>query len=208
MTFKQSLTFRHACKIFDENKKISDDDFKDILEAGRLAPSSFGLEHWEFWLVQNNDFRQKIRKACWNQVQITSCSHLLIIFAKISDFKKGSKYIKDMFLRRFANDKAQHEAYIEKFDNFLLKNIGQSDIEIFAWSKAQCFLTAANMMNAAACLGIDTCAIEGFDENELNEVLKINPSEKRVAMLLPFGYRINEPKSKIRKNLDEFLKIF
>ena len=40
--------FRHACKEFDVNKKITDEDFKFILETGRLSPSSFGFEPWHF----------------------------------------------------------------------------------------------------------------------------------------------------------------
>ncbi|MCI5785925.1 MAG: nitroreductase family protein, partial [Helicobacter trogontum] len=35
---------RFACKIFDKTKKIPNDEFQAILESGRLAPSSFGLE--------------------------------------------------------------------------------------------------------------------------------------------------------------------
>ena len=208
MTFKESLNFRHACKIFDENKKISESDFNEILEAGRLAPSSLGLEHWDFYLVQNSEFREKIRKACWDQVQITSCSHLLVIFAKIAVFRPNSEYIQKMIARRFDKNSEQHNAYLARINNFLVENVGQSEIEIFAWSKAQCFLSAGNMMNAAAMLGIDSCAIEGFVEKDLNEVLGINPSEKRVAMLLPLGYRIKDAQPKIRRRLDEFLTKF
>ena len=33
-TFEQAMAFRHACKIFDETKKISDENINYILEAG------------------------------------------------------------------------------------------------------------------------------------------------------------------------------
>ena len=55
------------------------------------------------------------------------------------------------------------------------------------------------MMMQAAILGIDSCAIEGYNESELNEILGIDPAKKRVAMLLPFGYRIKEQKPQIAK---------
>ncbi len=42
--FLEMMNFRHACKVFDETKKISDEDFQYILEAARLSPSSFGYE--------------------------------------------------------------------------------------------------------------------------------------------------------------------
>lgn len=38
-TFMEAMDFRHACKIFDETKKISSDDLNFILEAGRKSPS-------------------------------------------------------------------------------------------------------------------------------------------------------------------------
>ena len=65
MTFSDVLAFRHACKIFDENRAISDSEWAQILEAGRLAPSSFGLEPWEFELIENKNLREKLRGACW-----------------------------------------------------------------------------------------------------------------------------------------------
>ena len=59
MNFLEAMKFRHACKIFDENKKISAGEFDFILEAGRLSPSSTGLEQWDFLVVQNPQLRQR-----------------------------------------------------------------------------------------------------------------------------------------------------
>ena len=44
------LNFRHACKEFDSTKKISSEDLEVILEGGRLAPSSVGIEPCQFSL--------------------------------------------------------------------------------------------------------------------------------------------------------------
>lgn len=55
MNYLEILKFRHACKIFDENKKIGAGEFDFILEAGRLSPSSTGLEQWDFLVVQNKE---------------------------------------------------------------------------------------------------------------------------------------------------------
>lgn len=205
MEFMEAMNFRHACKIFDENKKIDESKFTQILEAGRLSPSSLGLEHWDMLLVENRDMRERLRIACWNQPQITTCSHLLVIFAKIEEFRVGSDYIKDMIGRRFDKSAKEHDLYIAKINDFLLNNVGQSEAEIFAWSRAQCYLMAQNMMMAAATLGIDSCPIEGFVVSELDEVLGHDRAKKRVTMLLPFGYRVNEQKPKVRRSLDEIL---
>lgn len=203
MTFSDVLAFRHACKIFDENRAISDSDWDQILEAGRLAPSSLGLEPWEFELIEDKNLREKLRGACWGQAQITSASKLLIIYAKISDLAPNSDYILCMVLRRMDKNSDAHKAYMGAI-NSVLEQVGLAPNLVFGWAKAQCFLSAMNMMNAAAFLGIDSCPIEGFVERDVNEILGVNPNIKRVALILPFGYRIQEQKPKIRKNLDEF----
>lgn len=203
MTFSDVLAFRHACKIFDEKRAISDSEWAQILEAGRLAPSSLGLEPWEFELIENKNLREKLRGASWGQAQITSASKLLIIYAKISDLAPNSDYIFRMVSRRMDKNQDAHKAYM-RVVNSVLEQVGLAPNLVFGWAKAQCFLSAMNMMNAAAFLGIDSCPIEGFVERDVNEILGVNPNIKRVALILPFGYRIQEQKPKIRKNLDEF----
>ena len=203
MTFSDVLAFRHACKIFDEKRAISDSEWTQILEAGRLAPSSLGLEPWEFELIENKNLREKLRGASWGQAQIASASKLLIIYAKISDLAPNSDYIFRMVSRRMDKNQDVHKAYMGVV-NSVLEQVGLTPNLVFGWAKAQCFLSAMNMMNAAAFLGIDSCPIEGFVERDVNEILGVNPDVKRVALILPFGYRIQEQKTKIRKNLDEF----
>ncbi len=43
-----ALKFRHACKKFDPERKISQADLDEILECGHLSPSSFGMDHGSF----------------------------------------------------------------------------------------------------------------------------------------------------------------
>ena len=200
MNYLEILKFRHACKIFDESKKISAGEFDFILEAGRLSPSSTGLEQWDFLVVQNKELREKIKAVSWNQVQITSCSHLVVILAKIKEVKVGSSYIDKMIARR---DDKNIEAIAARQKFFLLSNFKNDDELTFQWSHEQCMIAATNMMNAAASLGIDSCPIEGFDRQALNEILGLDESEKRVAIVVPFGYRLNPQPEKLRRQGSE-----
>ena len=200
MNYLEILKFRHACKIFDESKKIGAGEFDFILEAGRLSPSSTGLEQWDFLVVQNKELREKIKAVSWNQAQITSCSHLVVILAKIKEVKVGSSYIDKMIARR-ADKNIEAIAARQKF--FLLSNFKNDDELTFQWSHEQCMIAATNMMNAAASLGIDSCPIEGFDRHALNEILGLDESEQRVAIIVPFGYRLNPQPEKLRRQRAE-----
>ncbi|WP_103603313.1 NAD(P)H-dependent oxidoreductase [Campylobacter concisus] len=203
MNYLEILKFRHACKIFDESKKIGAGEFDFILEAGRLSPSSTGLEQWDFLVVQNKELREKIKAVSWNQVQIASCSHLVVILAKIKEIKFGSNYVDKMIARRADKDPEAIAARQKFYHDFLLSNFKNDDELTFQWSHEQCMIAATNMMNAAASLGIDSCPIEGFDRRALNEILGLDESEKRVAIVVPFGYRLNPQPEKLRRQRAE-----
>jgi len=99
-SFHQALSFRHACKTFDASRKINSLDFTQILEFGRLSPSSFGMEQWRFVVVETPELREKLREACWGQPQITESSHVIVILAKTSGVEPGTDYVKQIFERR------------------------------------------------------------------------------------------------------------
>ena len=61
--FQKALQFRHACKIFDETKAIPSEQFAEILDAGRMSPSSMGVEPTRFLVVRDKDLRQRLKEA-------------------------------------------------------------------------------------------------------------------------------------------------
>ncbi len=61
-------------------------------------------------------------------------------------------------------------------------------------------------MTAATMAGIDSCPIEGFEKEKVEEVLALNTSKYQVTMLLPFGYRINEQSTQLRLDFDEVVE--
>jgi len=189
----KALDFRHACKVFDENKKIPDEAMHFILEAGRKSPSSFGMEAWKFLVITNEDLKAKLRRACWNQVQITSCSHLVIILAGIDSVKPESGEVRKRFERREMPEE-KLEFYMDLYKNHLQETLS-SDENIYHWTSKQTYIAAANMMSAAATLEIDSCPIEGFDKKEVEKILELDTTKYQLSLVLPFGYRL-DPQSK------------
>jgi len=203
-TFLESLEFRHACKVFDESKKIPQKDLEFILDAGRRAPSSFGMEAWKFLVITNEELKAKLRPLCWNQVQITSCSHLVVVLAGIESVKVESGIPKKRFARReMPQDKL--DFYLNLYADHLKETLS-SDENIYAWTAKQTAFAAANMMSAAAVKGVDSCPIEGYDRDALEALLELDKSKYRLSMLLPLGYRINEQSSQQRLSYDEVVE--
>ena len=94
---------RYACKKYDKTKVVSDEDFMAIIEAGRLSPSSFGLEPWKFILVKNEEMLNDMREFAWGAINsLNGASHIVMVLARkgvTSDskyFEKIGKEIKNI----------------------------------------------------------------------------------------------------------------
>ena len=202
--FSKAMNFRHACKVFDETKKISDEEMKFILEAGHKSPSSFGMEAWKFLVITNEDLKAKLRPACWDQIQMTSCSHLVVVLAGIDSVKVETGIPKQRFSRRDIPQE-QLDFYLSLYAGHL-DTVLSSDDNIYSWTARQTYIAAGNMMTAAAFIGIDSCPIEGFDKGQVEEILGLDTSKYQLSMVLPFGYRLNEQSSQKREPFEDIVE--
>lgn len=211
----KAFYFRHACKEFEPNQKIPDDDFKLILEAARLSPSSVGLEPWRFVIIQNRDIREKIRNVSWGaQGQALTASHFMVVLARtMTDLKFDSEYVTHMVKEVHQIPDEVVELLIDK--NY--KNFAESDFKLmendramFDWACKQAYIALSTMMTTAAIMGIDSCPIEGFDRDKVHQVLKeeglLDETHFGVACFAAFGYRVREPRSKSRQSLEEIVE--
>jgi len=206
-TFEEAMEFRHACKVFDDTKKISDHDMNYILEAGRKSPSSFGMEPWKFLVITNDELRAKLKPVIWDQIQVTSCSHLVIVLAAIDAVKPEFGIVERKFKRR-AMPQEKLDFYLGLYANHL-KDTLSSDENVYSWTARQTYIAGGNMMTAAGIKGIDSCPIEGFEKEKVEEILGLDTTKYQLSVVIPFGYRLNEQSSQEREKLEdvvEFIK--
>lgn len=202
--FQKALNFRHACKIFDTSKKIPSNQFLEILESARLSPSSLGLEPTRLLVVRDTNLRERLKEVCWNQIQLTSAAEVVVLKCQLQSMTPPSNYIDKMSFRRGKTDD-EREKWIEFYSKFLQTN-ESNGISLRHWVEKQSYIVGSSMMNYAAYLGIDSCAIEGFNERELNKVLEIDTFKECVSMILTFGYRVKEQQKRYRLSLDEIVE--
>ncbi len=210
----QAFSFRHACKEFDPERKISEDDFAFLLEGTLLSPSCFGFEPWFFLVVQDPELRERLREFTWGgERQIPTCSHLVICLARKGYFMRyDSGYISYMMeeVQKLPPDirdlKRQKYREFQENDFRLL----ESERALFDWACKQTYIALANMMTAAAMIGIDSCPMEGFNPQKIDQILKdhlgIEIDKFGVAYMVAFGYRLKDPRPKTRQTLEQIVK--
>jgi nitroreductase len=202
--FSEAMDYRHACKIFDEAKKLNEDELHFILEAGRKSPSSFGMEPWKFLVISDQPLKEKLRPLCWNQPQITTCSHLVIILAAIENVKPESGIPQQRFARRHLPQE-QIDTYINLYTQFMAETFSSNE-KTFCWTARQTYIALANMMTGAASIGIDSCPIEGFEKEKVEAMLDIDPAKWQISVLVTFGHRVNPQLPQIRLPFEEVVK--
>lgn len=194
--FLEALQNRFSCKSFS-NQQINPEDFEAILEAGRITPSSFGLEPTRVLVIENQELRQAMQTYCWNQKQIVEADKLVVLTSKIMDLDSQSNYATNMFKRRTGEDKEALINYKDiRYKNFLQENSYTDSQSIFNWTSRQAYLVASSMINCASLLKIDSCAIEGFEKKPLEKLLGLDPFVDQISLIIAFGYHKNKPSKK------------
>ena len=202
--------FRHACKEFDADKTISDDDFSFILETARLSPSSFGFEPWHFLIIQDASIRETFLPLFWGaQKQFPTASHVVFTLVKKPFFMAHDAE----YIQQFMKEVQQLPDDILEMKAGFYKNFQESDFDLTEsersmtdWAAHQTYIPLANMMTAAAMVGIDSCPIEGFQRDKVDKLLaselNIDLEHFTLGHACAFGYRKQEPRTKTRQDLE------
>lgn len=207
-----AFNFRHATKDYDENKKISERDFNFILEVGRLSPSSFGFELWEFLVVQSPKFRENLMKiAPGAEQKLKGASHFVIILARV-DIRYDSEYIVNHMksVQKMPDEIIKMLVYgLKQFQNNWKLLV--TDRAIYDWSSKQTYIALANMMSASAQIGIDSTPIEGFHFDDVHALLEseglLENGIYKPSVMVAFGYRKEDPnRPKTRKMPSEIVQ--
>lgn len=193
--------FRFACKEFDGTRHIPESLFEIILEAGRLSPSSFGLEPWKFLVVQNPQLRKKIKDISWGaQSKLPEASHFMIFLTRTEkDLSGFSTYIRKEIMENTQHlDKDFADERARRIDSYLKDDLEATTPRALRdWAARQVYIPIANMMTTAALFGIDSCPIEGFSQKGINELLEeydlLENGRFSTTCMVAFGYRKTEP---------------
>jgi nitroreductase len=189
---------RFACHLFETARPVDAADLTYILEAGRLSPSSFGLEQWKFVVLTDLEALRKLQAACFNQPQVGTAGAVVVVLAKLAELDPDSDYLRGLLAREYPGD--QFESALKNYRGF------HAATDVKAWSVSQCHIAAANMMTAATAAGLDSCAIGGFDTAEVRRQLAIDPDRYEIALILAFGHCVGEAGEKLRLPLEELVE--
>jgi len=208
-TLIEALQWRYATKVFDATKKIPAETWAALEAALVLTPTSYGLQPYQFLIVQDPARRAALLPHSWGQKQVVDCSHFVVftvrtemtgadvtrLLARISAVRgipaESLNFYRDMMLGDVVNGargKAAHE-----------------------WAARQAYIALGNLMTAAAVLGVDACPMEGLAPAEYDQILNLNGSGYATVVACALGYRAASDKNaslaKVRYPAAELVRV-
>ncbi|QQV02181.1 MULTISPECIES: NAD(P)H-dependent oxidoreductase [Chryseobacterium] len=207
MNYLEALSRRYSVKKFNPDIKVPESILLNILESGKLSASSQGLQPYKIFVIQSNDMLQKLIPAFYNPSQIKTCSHLIVIVSK--------KVIEDQYINGYFNHISEVRnidlEQLTSFKNNINQHINQqTENQLLNWAEKQSYIVLANLMYAAALESVDTCPMEGFRQEVLEEILEIDSGIEKVTVTLAIGYRSQEDHfqhmKKVRKPNEKLFK--
>ncbi|TCV08475.1 nitroreductase [Sphingobacterium alimentarium] len=206
MGLLQDLQWRYATKKMN-GKVVAQEKVDYIIEATRLAPTSSGLQPFKVIQITDPELKAKIQPIAFGQSQIVDASHLLV-------FAANEEYTEEYLNKVFAYSERERdlpEGYSNDYKNMLWSTYAkQTPEQHFHHAAKQAYIGFGLAIAAAAEQRVDATPMEGFNSQELDELLGLSKLGLKSVTILTLGYRDESSDwlvnmKKVRLPMDEFL---
>jgi nitroreductase/dihydropteridine reductase len=185
MELLKALEWRYATKKMN-GEKIPQDKLDRILEATKLAPSSYGLTPYKVIVVEDQELKQQLQGACYGQTQLLDSSAVLV-FAVWDDVTEEAV---DTYTQEIARQREIPVEVLNVLDGMIkgmLSNMTQE--QKVTWAQKQAYIGLGFALVAAATEGVDSTPMEGFVPQQVDDVLGLTELGLKSTIVLPLGYR-------------------
>lgn len=205
MELLKSLEWRYATKKMN-GEKIPQDKLERILEATRLAPSSYGLTPYNVIVVEDQKLKEELQGACYGQTQLVDSSAVLVFatWDEVTEHSVGN-YINEIAKQREIPVESLNG--LQDMMNGSLTNMTHE--QKISWAQRQAYIGLGFALTAAAVEEVDSTPMEGFVAESVDTVLGLQELGLKSVVVLPLGYRDTENDSlstlkKVRWDNDKF----
>lgn len=173
---------RRSANNFVKGVKIPDKDFSEIFELLKLAPTCFNIQHPHYLVITDEEKKEALRKAAFNQYKLHTASAAVLVLGDKSAYKNAEN-IYSGFLNLGIMNRYDYDNTIRDINN-LYESRGEGFQRDEAIRNAS--ISAMMFMLIAKDKGWDTCPMIGFDTKEASKLFNI-PEKYEIVLLIAMG---------------------
>jgi nitroreductase len=161
-----------------KDQQVEEDVLLKILDCGRLAPSDTNTQPWNFIIVRSEEMRTKLAQVSHKQDWMLAAPVFIVCVADI----------------RVTTTETGPLDINEDTPGIAIKQIILDTA-----------IAGENIVLAAESLGLGTCWVSWYVQDEIRPVLGI-PTDKYVVAIITMGYKDQAPKQRPRRSLEEVVR--
>lgn len=201
----ETVRTRYTTKHYNPEKKISAEDWAEVEEILRLAPSSVNYQPAQYFVAETDEEKARVAKGIldFNQERALLASHLVVFAVPLEATEEHFRAVleKETADGRYAAFKGEGAPDAGRRHFTALHQTTPS--ELIAWFTRQAYLACGFVTLATAEMGIDSTIMEGADFAAIDRELGLREKGLASVLAMSFGYRADSdgnaarPKSRL-----------
>lgn len=197
MEFKELVRSRRAVHSF-EDREVEEDKIREAVSEARFAPSAWNLQPWKLLVLESRSSREEAAESSYGQDWMLEADKICVLLGD-TEFGGADRALDDATEKGYMTEQ-EAEEFRESVEAYSDKPWEWRELEL----TANCMFFASDFIEALWSLGIGSCPVKGFDQEELQEELGLE--RWYPLLLIPLGYPDEELEKKSRKSVQEILE--
>jgi len=161
-----------------KDQPVEEEILLKIIDCGRLAPSDTNTQPWNFIIVRSEEMRTKLAQVSHKQDWMLSAPVFIVC---VADIRVATTDIGPLHINEETSGIAPKQIILDTA------------------------IAGENIVLAAESMGLGTCWVSWYVQDEIRPVLGI-PSDKYVVAIITMGYPDQTPKPRPRRSLEEVIR--
>lgn len=185
LSVKTALQQRRSVKYFDPQQRMSDGEFRQLIEHAILSPSAFNLQHWRIVRISDPEQRQAVRAASYDQPQMTDASEVLVLCMDLKTWEKEPA----QYWQHTGEEVT--DIMVQSITGYYQQNLQAQRDE----GMRSCSILSMAIMLLAQEMGYDSCPMDGFDFKQVGDIINM-PHDHEICLILTIGKALEAPHHK------------
>jgi nitroreductase len=199
LTVKDAIEQRRSIRSFKPDP-IPDEYITALLDSARLSPSGSNAQPWRFKIVKDQETKEKLAQAAYDQSFIAKAPVVIVCCADIKGYLNGTvSGIQDL---------GRIKAVEDRIVKIILDRVHQMKSMTLEQMTSRIGFNVAiaieHIVLRALDFGMGTCWVRLIDEKNIRDLFRWDENIHVVA-LLPIGYPDESPPPRKRLTLEEIL---
>ena len=199
MDIKTAMIERRSIRKYKPDP-VPDEMLQELIEAARLAPSGTNHQPWRFIVVKNQNVKEQIQAAAFNQKFLSQAPILLVCCADLMTYARDTRKRLQELVDAGVFGPESFDIYPDidkpKDANTLKAFIPHAMLNVA--------LAVEHISLRAVSLGLGTCWVQLMKAKQISHILEL-PEHLVITALMPVGFPDQNPVPRPRVSVQDIV---